>query len=396
MQQENMPLNGPPNIPARPSPDKPPQKKRFRFSSKTLGLVLLSFVAGILGSWAALSSGFIQPNTEQSISENREQFVLQEGEIIADVAEKVAPSVVSIVAAASNSTPFGDIPVQSSGTGIIISSNGYIITNKHVIPENVSNVSIVRSDGTVVEGVTVVGRDPLNDIAFLKINNASDLPAAELGDSSKVTIGQGVVAIGNALGRFQNTVTSGIISGIGRPITAGVGADAERLEDLFQTDAAINPGNSGGPLVSLDGKVIGINTAIAEEAEGIGFAIPINATKGLIKTVTSSGEVSRAYLGVRYIGVNAVVAEERNLAVKQGALISSGEGQDPIVDGGPADKAGLRANDIITKVNGAAITDRQSLAGLLSQYVPGDTVTLTVVRDSDTEQVKVELEKLQE
>ncbi len=380
----------------RPSVSAVKKPKKSLLSIRHLGIVLLSFVAGILGSWVAEYSGFTNKATEQSIATNREQIVLQEGEIIADVAKKVAPSVVSIVAESRNDTPFGTIPTESSGTGIIISSNGYIITNKHVIPEGNTSVSIVRSDGTVVNEVTVVGRDPLNDIAFLKIDNADNLPAAQLGDSSNITIGQGVIAIGNALGRFQNTVTGGIISGIGRPLTAGSGEDAERLEDLFQTDAAINPGNSGGPLVTLDGKVIGINTAIAEEAEGIGFAIPINAAKGLIKTVIKQGEVARAYLGVRYVTLSPEIAEARNLSVKQGAYISDAEEQDAVVDGGPADKAGIRAKDIITKVNAIAITDRQSLAGLLAQYVPNDTVTLTIIRDGKTEQIKVSLGELKE
>lgn len=379
------------------SPRQPHQdKKKKRSGLKPLGIALLAFLAGIGGSWLALASGLVRPDATHTITQNRDKLVLQEGEIIADVAKKVSPSVVSIVTEVNTETPFGNFPSEGAGTGIIISRDGYILTNKHVIPESATSVSIVHSDGTVRENVSVVGRDPLNDIAFLKISNVNDLTPAELADSSKVEIGQQVVAIGNALGQFQNTVTSGIISGIGRPITAGSGAETERLEDLFQTDAAINPGNSGGPLVNLEGKVIGVNTAIAEEAEGIGFAIPINAAKGLIKTVTDKGRVSRAYIGVRYVTIDAELAKERNLPVRQGAYIASAGAQDAVANGGPADKAGIEEGDIITKVNSTEITNRRSLASLLAQHVPGDTVTLTVLRNGDQREVKVKLEELRQ
>ena len=377
---------------------KPPEKTAPRKDSslkRTVGIVVLSFVAGILGAWASLASGLVQPDATETITQNRDKLVLQQGEIVSDVAEKVAPSVVSIVTEGSSRTPFGVVPTEGAGTGIIISPDGYIITNKHVIPASANNVTVVRSDGTVIENVSVVGRDPLNDLAFLKIENASNLPAAELANSDEVQIGQQVVAIGNALGQFQNTVTSGIISGIGRPITAGTGNDTERLEDLFQTDAAINPGNSGGPLVNLEGKIIGINTAIAQEAQGIGFAIPINAAKGLIETVRQDGKVSRAYLGVRYVMIDQALADERKLSVNQGAYIASGGGQSAIVNNGPADKAGVEVNDIITKVDGQQVNERHSLSSLLAKYKPGDTVTLVVVRDGDEREIKVTLEELQ-
>lgn len=373
------------------SPEKNSKNNSF---FRSAGMVLLAFIAGVAGSLVALETGLVQPDVTQTITQNRDKLVLQEGEIVADVAEKVSPSVVSIVTEAQNQTPFGNFPVEGAGTGIIITSDGYILTNKHVIPEGASNVTIVQSDGSVRENVSVVGRDPLNDIAFLKINNASNLPVAELGDSDEVQIGQQVVAIGNALGQFRNTVTSGIISGIGRPITAGSGMETERLEDLFQTDAAINPGNSGGPLVNLSGEVIGINTAIAQQAEGIGFAIPINSAKGLIETVREEGKVSRAYLGVRYVRIDRELAQERNLPVTQGAYIASDTDQDPILSNGPADKAGLQPGDIITAVNGKQINDRHSLSSLLALHTPGDTVTLTVMRDGKRQEIKVRLEAL--
>lgn len=371
-----------------------PRNNKRTFGFKHAGIVALSFIAGIAGSWVGLGTGIVKPDVTQTITQNRDKIVLQQGEIFADVAERVSPSVVSIVTEINNDTPFGNFSNEGAGTGIIISKDGYVLTNKHVIPENATSVSVVQSDGTLYENVSVVGRDPLNDIAFLKINDVNDLVAAELGDSGKVQIGQQVIAIGNALGQFRNTVTSGIISGLGRPITAGSGTDAERLEDLFQTDTAINPGNSGGPLLNLDGQVIGVNTAIAQRAEGIGFAIPINSAKGLIKTVTTDGKVSRAYIGVRYVTIDAELAKDRNLPVKRGAYIASQDEQNAVVPGGPADKAGIKNNDIIVKVNDTEINDRRGLAGLLAEFTPGDTVTLTILREGKQMEIKVKLEEL--
>ncbi|MBC7746429.1 trypsin-like peptidase domain-containing protein, partial [Pedobacter sp.] len=255
---------------------------------------------------------------------------------------------------------------------------------------------VVLPNGKTYEEVTVVGRDPLNDIAFLKINDVTDLIAAKLGDSSTMEVGQKVVAIGNALGQFQTTVTSGIISGTSRPVTAsdGTSTGVEQLENLFQTDAAINPGNSGGPLVNLNGEVIGINTAVAEGAQGIGFAIPINDAKGLIKGVVATGQIQRAYLGVRYVTISPETAKQLNLTQQKGAYIG-GSDASPIISGSPAEKAGIQAEDIITKVNGVELNDRVTLIGQLSQFVPGDEVTLTILRDKKEQAIKVTLEKLE-
>ncbi|MBC7746899.1 trypsin-like peptidase domain-containing protein, partial [Pedobacter sp.] len=251
-------------------------KKPVRRSWTTVGVIALCFVASFLGSWAFISSGIVPLKNGTTMSESR-QRVVAEGEVITEVAKTVSPSVVSITTQSVTATGlFGPTALEGAGTGIIVSSDGYILTNKHVIPDGVSAVSVVLPNGKTYEEVTVVGRDPLNDIAFLKINDVTDLIAAKLGDSSTIEVGQKVVAIGNALGQFQTTVTSGIISGTSRPVTAsdGTSTGIEQLEYLFQTDAAINPGNSGGPLVNLNGEVIGINTAVAEGAQGIGFAIP--------------------------------------------------------------------------------------------------------------------------
>jgi serine protease Do len=256
-------------------------------------------------------------------------------------------------------------------------------------------LSVVLADGTTYNDVTVVGRDPLNDIAFLKINGVKDLPAVELGDSDSVQTGQQVVAIGNALGEFRNSVTSGIISGKGRPIQADDGSgsgSSEQLENLLQTDAAINPGNSGGPLVTLDGKVVGINTAVSEEGQAIGFAIPINDAKGLLNTVLKQGKIVRSYLGVRYISLDKATATQLNLSVSQGAYVTADRTGSAVVPGSPADKAGLKSGDVITKVDGTDITESHSLASTLSQHSPGDKVTLTLVRDGKTQDVSVTLD----
>jgi serine protease Do len=226
--------------------------------------------------------------------------------------------------------------------------------------------------------------------------NGEKLVPAELGDSSKVQIGDAVVAIGNALGQFQNTVTSGIISGHGRQVQAseqGTGENAENLNDLFQTDAAINEGNSGGPLVNMNGQVIGINTAIAGDAQNIGFAIPINDVKGLVDQVLSTGKFERPYLGVRYVPLTADYAYEYNLSVNRGAYLAPSQvtGQPAVVSGSPADKAGLKEKDVITQVDGTNIDETHSLTSLLGQHKPGDKVKLTVVRSGKTLHIEVKL-----
>lgn len=358
-----------------------------------IALVVFCFIASFLGSWAFINSGLVKSNAADTIAENRETLVLQEGEIVAEVAKKVSPSVVSIVTETQSRGYFGIESQSGAGTGIIISKDGYVLTNKHVIPEGTGTVQIVGSDGTTYDNVTLVGRDPLNDIAFLKIQNVNNLTEAKLGDSSTAIVGQKVVAIGNALGQFQNTVTSGIVSGIGRPIETSdeLGTSVERLENLLQTDAAINPGNSGGPLVNLKGEVVGVNTAVAQQAEGIGFAIPINAAKGMIKTVLERGKVERAYLGVRYTDITPEIVKSRNLSVKEGALLFAGENQNAISGGSPAEQAGLRTGDIIIKVDNTQVTHNNSLGVLLAQHVPGDTVTLTILRDGKEQTINAKL-----
>lgn len=310
---------------------------------------------------------------------------------ISRVVDQVAPSVVSIVTNINTRTIFGTAEQQAAGTGIVLSKDGYILTNNHVI-DGASTVQVISSDGTTYDDVKVIGSDPLNDIAYLKISGVDNLKPAEMGDSSTVRVGQRVIAIGNALGQYQNTVSSGIISGKGRPVTAGSegGDSSESLTDLLQTDAAINPGNSGGPLLNYSGQVVGINTAIASDAQGIGFAIPVNATKGTTKTVLAGKGVSRSYLGVRYVEITAAVAKQYDLPVKMGAYIT-GDGTSAVVSGSPAAKVGLKEKDIITKINGEEVGVAGSVSTLAGEYAPGETINLTYLRGGTERTTKVTL-----
>lgn len=381
---------------------RPRLKKRFIAAA---ALVVLAAAAGYMG-------GSLRDNgqsSQDSLSKQR-QIVVSGSELISQLANQVSPSVVSVgVTSQSNQTGFfgfsQPVTQQSAGTGIILTEDGLIITNRHVVPEGTTNVSVTLSDGTKFDGVEVVGRTNQNsslDIAFLQITDTEDkkLKPATLGDSSKMKVGDRVIAVGNALGQFQNTVTFGIISGHNRSVTAtdASGQSAERLQDLFQTDAAINQGNSGGPLVNMQGEVIAINTAVAGQAENIGFAIPINNVKGLIESVKETGELKQPYLGVRYVPLTPDYAYIYNLPIDHGAYIvpSTRGGQPSIVPGSPADQVGLQEKDIITKVNGEAIGKNNSLSSLLGKHQVGDTVTLTVRRGDKTITAQVTLEALPE
>ena len=302
---------------------------------------------------------------------------------IEGVANKVSQSVVSIVSKSQKGTKYfsSGFGSASAGTGIIVSENGYILTNKHVV-EGSSDISIVTNDGNSYDNVKIITTDPLSDIAILKISNAKGLKAAELGDSKALNIGQQVIAIGNALGEYDGTVTSGIISGVGRTVNASSddGTTKETLTDMIQTDAAINSGNSGGPLVNAQGQVVGVNTAVASEAQGIGFAIPISSVKGILKSISEGKTPNRAYLGANYISVNPQVQKAYNLNVSKGALIKNRNGRS-IISGSPAQKAGLRDGDIITKIDDIEISKNISLGSLIGEKSAGDKVKITYIRD---------------
>lgn len=376
-----------------------PDHPRIRFLAFAL-IVILSTGTGYLGGW--LSS---KQNGADAITTQKDKVILEtQGDLISEIANKVGESVVSITVQSHVDSIFfggGSSVLEGAGTGIILTEDGLIVTNRHVVPEGTTEISVTLSDGTEFEGVEIVGRTGSNDsldVAFLKIpdTKGKKLKPATIGDSAKMQVGDPVIAIGNALGQFQNTVTSGIISGYGRSIEAanGDGTDIDSLENLFQTDAAINAGNSGGPLVNLNGEVIGINTAVASgDAQNIGFSIPINDVAGLIKSVKEKGVLERPFIGIMYIPLTNDAAEAYGLSVNRGAYVPPNNviGGDSVINGGPADKAGIREGDIITKIDGTAINHQNSLSALINKYAVGDTVKLTVIRDGKEQTIEVTL-----
>lgn len=373
------------------------RSRRMRYFATVAGVsLLMGFGGGLLGTYVA-------NNNESKSQAVTKQVISSESQLISSIAKDVGPSVVSVnVNTTTTQTDiFGrtySAQGQAAGTGIIVSSDGYIVTNRHVVDSGTTKVSITLSDGTTFDNVAVIGRttdtDSL-DIAILKIQDAKGrtFTPAKLGDSSKLQVGDKVVAIGNALGQFQNTVTSGIVSGYGRSIEAGDSASTEVLQNLIQTDAAINSGNSGGPLVNTNGEVIGINTAVASgTAQNIGFAIPIDDVTGLVNSVVKTGKFQRPYLGVRYITLSDSDAATYNLSIKRGAYLAPDQSGGTVISGGPADKAGLKEKDIITKVNGTSIDENTSLSSLIGRKAVGDKVTLTIVRDGKEISVSVTLD----
>lgn len=373
-----------------------------------LGMAILALSFG--GGWLGAAS---RDNSSNATSIVQQRTVLADkANLVSSIAKTVGESVVSVNVTSQSqsgssmyggffSYGYGPQTQESAGTGIVLSTDGLIMTNRHVVPSGTTDVSVTLSDGTVLDKVKVVGRTSSSDsldIAFLQVQDLKGrtLKAAKLGDSSKMQVGDSVVAIGNALGQFQNTVTSGIISGYGRSVQAGdgSGSSTENLDNLFQTDAAINEGNSGGPLVNINDEVIGVNTAIASGSQNVGFAIPINDVKGLIESVKSTGKLERPYLGVRYVILTDDIAKQYELSVSRGAYIpkASDMGSQTVLADGPAAKAGLQEGDVITKVEGTAIDEKTSLVSLLGKHKPGDTVTLTVVRGEDTKTIDVTLE----
>lgn len=359
-------------------------------------VALVLFAVSFFGGWLGALS--YDQNQATSTSNINKQTVTSESKVIQNIAKTVGDSVVSITATQGSTTGslygfFGGGSSKYAGTGIIISADGLILTNRHVIPSGTTGVNVTLADGTEFSNVKIVGRTSNSDsldVAFLKIQNLGTrkLKPAILGDSSRMQVGDNVVAIGNALGQFQNTVTSGIISGYGRSVQASdsTGTVSENLDDLFQTDAAINEGNSGGPLVNLSGQVIGINTAIASDSQSIGFAIPINDVAGLIKSVQQTGTLQRPYLGVMYVPITSDVVQQYNLGTSQGAYIpySKDIGQSTVKSGGPASEAGVKEGDIITKVDGISINQSTSLTSVLDKSSVGQKIVLTIVRGNKT------------
>lgn len=345
--------------------------------------------------------------------------ILRQDELVVRVVKISSPSVISIVAAK-------DVPVVeqffiedplfrqffgesfqvpqfrqkgtqreevSSGSGFVVSSDGLIITNKHVVADEKAEYTALFNDGSKLPA-KVLARDPVQDLAVLKVTPPlAGLVPLVLGDSDKVDIGQSVIAIGNALGEFKNTVSVGVVSGLGRAIVAQSGTGAESLQELIQTDAAINPGNSGGPLLNLRGEVIGINIAVARGAENIGFALLINKAKRDIESVKSTGQIIYPFIGVRYVIVTKELQKKNKLSADHGALVlKDGQGSG-VVAASPAAKAGIKEGDIILSMNGERIDTARPLAAQLLKYSVGDAVTLKILRDGKEIEIKVILEE---
>ncbi|KKT66335.1 MAG: Protease Do [Candidatus Curtissbacteria bacterium GW2011_GWC1_44_33] len=326
-----------------------------------------------------------------------DQRVVNEESVVIKVAEEVSPSVVTVSAQTParrvlQFNPFGGgisqrieggTP-QDIGTGFVVSEDGLVVTNKHVVSVANASYKVITKDGQEYEA-TQISRDPSNDIAIIKID-ASGLKPAPLGDSSNLKVGQFVVAIGTALGEFRHTVTTGVISGLGRGITAGSSFEGyvERLDDVIQTDAAINPGNSGGPLVNSAGQVIGINVAVAQGAQNIGFSIPINVVKEALSQFKQTGKFpAKPYLGVQYQMISQQAAVLNN--VPQGAYVVS------VIAGSPAESAGMKVNDIIKKFDGQELTEEDTLADAIKKKSPGEAIELEIWRDGETLKLTVTL-----
>jgi len=344
-----------------------------------------------------LSSGFIFDNLIQNNipSVIAEDFQFDEQEATIRAIKNVMPAVVSIVAYGDEETMNIDLitgektitkerVVKGSGTGFIFSQEGLIMTNRHVVnvvDEKEGEFKVITNEGQEYIA-KLVGKDPLKDLAILQIFD-ENLPYVEFGDSDTLEIGSTVIAIGNVLGRYQNTVTKGIVSGLGRSIYASdkTGNDGEMLDSVIQTDAEINRGNSGGPLVNLKGEVVGINVAIDEEGTAIGFSIPVNDARPIVNSIRRVGRIIRPRLGVRYIMITPEIAKDNNLNFKKGAyLIEGNDGSSAILPDSPAEKAGLQTGDIIYEINAIKLEGNNTLFSVVQKYKPGDKIGLKVRR----------------
>lgn len=384
---------------------------------KNLGRFLAGFLTGVLLIGLVLSGAaydriygikFLDRILARSGIKERvlERNVISEESVVTEVVDKYGPSVVTIGIKKTEKVrnpfedfwdPFGffgspksqpqerDIE-QDIGTGFVVSEDGLIVTNKHVVADTSATYRVFTKDNKQYE-VQKIYRDQTNDLAILKVNApAGELKPVEMGDSSNLKVGQFVIAIGTALGEFRNTVTTGVISGLGRGIVAGSPFEgAESLDNVIQTDAAINPGNSGGPLINSAGQVIGVNVAVASGAQNIGFALPINVVKDTIDNFNKTGQFSRPYLGVRYRMIS------REEAISKGWV--EGAGVVEVVANSPASSAGLKAGDIITKVDGQKVTQQEDLAKIISRKKVGDKIEVTVWREDKEQTLTLKLEE---
>lgn len=388
-------------------------------SNNNLKVVIVSLIIGLLsGSLSGALTVSLISSGDDAVSVSSKKIVIEESDYVSAI-EKVSPSVVSVVASKDLQSflvqPFGPFGVQvpqegvseyrevGAGTGFVVSEDGLVVTNKHVVSDLEADYTVIFDDGSTYYA-DVLSRDPSNDLAVMRIFEDEDkkvqvtgLRPVEFGDSDSLVVGSRVLAVGNALSEFQNTTTLGIISGKGRHIVASGGGNSSSLNGLLQTDAAINPGNSGGPLVNSLGQVIGVNTAVAQSADGIGFAIPINDVKPVVSSVIEFGEIVRPYLGIRYTELNPQIAKSIGLEAEYGAYIAPSEevGSESVLSGSPAFESGLVEGDVIVSLDGEAINEERSLVSLLRDYKPGDKVELDVLRDGSEIQIEVELGKFE-
>ncbi len=323
--------------------------------------------------------------------------IVQEESMIIDIVEKTSPAVVTVGISKterfSTIDPFDPFSLfetqeqqieQDIGTGFIVDPNGLIITNKHVVSDLGASYRVITADSQTYE-VQNIYRDPSNDLAILKIDS-QNLPTIELGDSNSLRVGQFALAIGTALGEFRHTITTGIISGLGRGIIAGspFAGYIEQLDDVIQTDAAINAGNSGGPLLNLAGQVIGVNVAVAQNAQNIGFAIPINTVRAVLDNFRQTGEFSRPFLGIRYSDITkeAAILNE----IPEGAYVIE------VVSGSSAAEAGIQAGDVITEIDNQKIKETDnSVAEIINKKRVGETIAVKIWRNGETRQIDIKL-----
>jgi serine protease Do len=396
-----------------------------------VGIVVIAAAAGALGAVYSpmILSGMklpLLPGSGGQVMETRvvEERVVQEDSLIIDLVEKSSPAVVSIVATKDvpkvrNVGSFGGFPFfffqdplrssdeqgdssgdptekrrVGSGTGFLVSEDGMIVTNKHVVSDESAEYTVLLDGGKEYQAI-VLARDPAHDLAVIKIEG-SGFQTIGLGDSDSIKVGQTVIAIGNSLGEFSNSVSRGIISGLGRSVTAGTGfGGAETLTDIIQTDAAINPGNSGGPLLDVAGRVIGINVAVAQGAQSVGFAIPVNQIRRTVEDVKATGKISTPYIGVRYAILDEAAQKENSLPFAYGAIVLRGTKptEFAVIPGSPADKVGIVENDIILEIDGTKIDTEHPLGNIIAKYRPGDEVMLKLWQKGENKDVKVTLEE---
>jgi len=337
--------------------------------------ILVGLIIGVVVMFLVFKFGF-----GKEIINTTKNEIVDEESVVIRVVEDATPSVVTISMVKVDASGNQDV-----GSGFIISSDGLIVTNKHVVADTTLKYKVVIGKDEVVE-VENIYRDPLNDLAILKVKKTG-LNAVDLGDSDKLKVGQSVIAIGTALGEFRSTVTTGVVSGLGRGIVAGSAENTEKLDNVIQTDAAINPGNSGGPLFNSGGQVIGVNVAVSASGQNIGFALPINLAKESVEYFRTTGEFDRPYLGVGYKMVNQELATKSKVVA--GAWVQQ------VSDNSPAKKAGIKIGDIITEVDSEKLVDSDNgdLVKTINKKKIGQVIEIKIYRDKTEQTINVTLEK---